>query len=109
MFGRQPSVIHLELEAIKNGLADESMLIIDVREPHEYAAGHIPGSLSLPLSQFDVAQLEQNKGKRLVFSCAAGVRSIKALELAQAAGFPLKEHYRGGFKEWAGMGEPVEV
>jgi rhodanese-related sulfurtransferase len=108
MFFKSPRVAHLDLDAVKAGLADGSMLVIDVREAHEYAAGHIPGSMLLPLSAFDTTRIPQDSGKRIVFSCAAGVRSIKALELAQAAGFDLQEHYRGGFKEWAGMGEAVE-
>jgi rhodanese-related sulfurtransferase len=103
-----PRVTHLDLATVKAGLADGSMLVIDVREPHEYAAGHIPGSVLLPLSQFEASRIPPDTGKRIVFSCAAGVRSQHALVMAQAAGLPLTEHYAGGFKEWYGMGEPVE-
>jgi rhodanese-related sulfurtransferase len=102
------TITHLDLETVKAGLADGSMLIVDVREPHEFAAGHIPGSVSLPLSRFDADDIPTESGKRIVFSCAAGVRSMQALALAQQAGHALTEHYRGGFKEWAMMGEPVE-
>jgi rhodanese-related sulfurtransferase len=83
------------------------MLLVDVREPHEFAAGHIPQSVSHPLSTFDPAALPLGDGRRIVFSCAAGVRSVRALELAQAAGLDLREHYRGGFKEWMMAGEPI--
>ncbi len=106
-WNKSPRVTDLDLETIKAGLAEGTMLVIDVREPHEYAAGHIPGSVLLPLSQFDPAQIPVQPGKRIVFSCAAGIRSIKALEIAQASGLDLVEHYRGGFKEWAGMGEEI--
>ena len=102
-------VTHLDLETVKAGLKDGSMLVIDVREPHEYERGHIPHSLPLALSQFDARLIPQASGKRIVFSCAAGVRSINALALAQAAGLALVEHYRGGFNEWAGSGEAVEI
>ena len=78
-----------------------------MREPHEYAAGHIPGSISHPLSTFDPDALRKFSG-RIVFSCASGVRSVRAIEFGRAAGLDLNEHYRGGFKEWAIMGEPVE-
>jgi rhodanese-related sulfurtransferase len=101
-------VTHLALDDVKAGLADGSMLIIDVREPHEYAMGHIPGAMPLPLSEFDPGLIPQGTGQRIVFSCAAGVRSIQALAIAQGAGLDLVEHYRGGFKEWAMMGEAVE-
>lgn len=102
-------IVHdLDIDAVKAGLADDSILIVDVREPHEYAAGHIPGAVSLPLSQFDPADLPNKPGKRIVLSCAAGVRSLRALEFAQAAGLDIDSHYLGGFKDWAMRGEPVE-
>jgi len=101
-------IVHdLDIDAVKAGLADGSILIVDVREPHEFAAGRIPGSLSRPLSQFDPADLHE-PGKRIVLSCAAGVRSLRALEFAQAAGLDIDSHYIGGFKDWAMRGEPVE-
>lgn len=101
-----PKVVDLDREDIKKGLADGSILLVDVREPHEFAAGHIPGAVSHPLSAFDPASLPE--GKRIVFSCQAGVRSVRALEFAQAAGLDIHEHYKGGFKDWALAGEPVE-
>lgn len=102
-------IVHdLDIDAVKAGLSDGSILIVDVREPHEYAAGHIPGSLSLPLSRFDPADLPNEPGRRVVLSCAAGVRSLRALEFAQAAGLDIDSHYIGGFKDWAMRGEPVE-
>ena len=103
-----PSVIHLDTNAVKVGIENGSMLIIDVREPHEFAAGHIPGSLSMPLSTFDPRDIPGDTGKCLVFSCAAGVRSLKALEIAQSAGVDLHEHYIGGFKGWHASGGAVE-
>ncbi len=99
----------VERGEVKAGLAAGSMLLIDVREPHEFAAGHIPGSVSLPLSQFDAALVPQGTGQRIVFSCAAGVRSQHALASVQAAGLDLAEHYAGGFREWQMAGELVET
>ncbi|HKH34095.1 MAG TPA: rhodanese-like domain-containing protein [Beijerinckiaceae bacterium] len=100
-------VVDLDIDDVKEGLASAAITLVDVREPHEYAAGHIPGSISHPLSTFDPDALRNFSG-RIVFSCASGVRSVRAIEFAQAAGLDLNEHYRGGFKEWAIMGEPVE-
>lgn len=104
----QSGVVDLDREEVKRGLADGSLVLVDVREPHEFAAGHIPGSVSHPLSTFDPALLpKETEGKRIVFSCRSGVRSVRAIELAQAVGLPVNEHYRGGFKDWAEAGEPV--
>ena len=68
------TVNDLDIDDIKTGLSDGSILLVDVREPHEFAAGHIPGSVSRPLSRFDPADLPNEPGKRIVLSCAAGVR-----------------------------------
>lgn len=103
------TITDLDLDTVKAGLADGSILIVDVREPHEFAAGRIPGSLSMPLSRFDPTELPRGEGRRIVFSCAAGVRSMHAIAAAQGAGLALQEHYRGGFKEWLASGEPVEA
>ncbi|WP_244610567.1 rhodanese-like domain-containing protein [Microvirga pakistanensis] len=106
MNASMPRVVDLDREDIKEGLQDGSILLVDVREPHEFAAGHIPGAVSHPLSSFDPSSLPE--GRRIVFSCAAGVRSVRALEFAQAAGLGIHEHYKGGFKDWVSAGEPVE-
>ncbi len=101
------NIIDVELDEVKRGLRDGSMLLVDVREPHEFAAGHIPNSVSHPLSTFDPAALPVEEGRRIVFSCAAGVRSVRAIEFAQAAGLGLSEHFAGGFKAWSLAGEPI--
>ena len=104
-------VVDLDRETVKRGLADGSMLVIDVREPHEYESGHIPGAVMHPLSTFDpaaVGDLVARDGRRPVFSCGSGVRSVHALRAAQAHGLAIDEHYKGGFKDWAASGEPVE-
>ncbi|WP_353183675.1 rhodanese-like domain-containing protein [Bosea sp. (in: a-proteobacteria)] len=97
----------LDIDDLKAGLADGSILLVDVREPHEFAAGHIPGAVSLPLSRFDPAELPSAPGRRVVFSCAAGVRSRHALAFAQSAGLDIDSHYAGGFKDWTTRGEPI--
>ncbi len=102
------TVVDLERDAIKAGLAEGTILLVDVREPHEFAAGHIPGSINVPLSTFHVAQLPEAGERRIVMSCAAGVRSVRALDMANEQGLALREHYRGGFKDWMSAGEPFD-
>jgi rhodanese-related sulfurtransferase len=100
-------IIDVERDTVKAGLADGSLVLVDVREPHEYAAGHIPGSVNLPLSAFDATLLPQD-GPTVVFSCAAGVRSAQAIMIAQRQGVPANRHYPGGMRDWVMAGEPVE-
>ncbi len=103
-------VENVSLEELKQGLADGSILLVDCREPNEYATGRIPGAILNPLQKFDPAALPKVEGKRVVLSCRSGSRSLKALELAQAAGrSDVTAHYPGGMMGWQAAGEPVEV
>ena len=106
MTASKPNIVDLDRSAIKQGLSDGSILLVDVREPHEFAEGHIPGSVSHPLSTFDATTIPTDK--RVVLSCRSGVRSARAAELAQVAGVDFREHYKGGFKDWSEAGEKVE-
>lgn len=101
-------VNHWTMDQVIEGLARDEIILVDVREPHEFAMGHIPGSVSMPLSGFDPAALPDEPGKRIVLSCAAGVRSLQAMQLAQQAGLDIDTHYAGGFKDWFMSGGEVE-
>jgi rhodanese-related sulfurtransferase len=104
-----PGQRDLSLEEVKQGLADRSILLVDVREPQEFAAGHIPGSVNLPLSGFDPSLIEPEPGQVVVFSCRSGVRTLKAIDASLAAGFPYEAHFPGSMLEWAGAGEEIEA
>ncbi len=103
-------VENVSRDELKKGLADGTITLVDVREPYEYEDGHIPGATLNALQTFDPAALPPAEdGKRIVLACRAGSRSLKALQLAQAAGrTDITAHYPGGFKEWDEAGEPVE-
>lgn len=98
----------LTRDDIKAGLAAGKILLVDVRERHEFVAGHIPGAISMPLSTFDPGELPVEADKRIVLSCAAGVRSMQAAMVARSEGVEVDAHYRGGFKDWLMAGEPVD-
>ncbi len=103
-------VENVSIEELKKGLADGSILLVDVREQNEYAAGRIPGATLNPLQKFDPKALPSVPGKRVVLSCRSGKRSLTALSLAQEAGRDdIRAHYPGGFQEWANSGEKVEA
>ena len=103
-----PVVEDVSLDALKAGLEDGSILLVDVREPNEWNAGHIEGAVLNPLSNFDPAALPKAEGKRVVLHCRSGKRSVTALGLAQDNGrADVRAHFAGGMLEWAGAGEPV--
>ena len=104
------TVENVSIDELKQGLADGTILLVDVREPHEYAAGRIPGASLNPLQNFDPAAIPKMEGKRVVFSCRSGHRSVTALGLAQSAGrTDVTAHYPGGMNGWQAAGEPVEM
>ncbi len=94
-------------EELRSCLANDAILLIDVREPHEFKAGHIPGAILMPLSVFEAEDIPDAHGKRIVFSCRSGVRSIQALKLAQQAGLKIIDHYKLGFNGWVSDGGEV--
>ena len=62
----------------------EGALLMDVREADEYAAGHIPGSVNVPLSA--ISQYSGNKNARIYVYCLRGARSRKAVKILQEIG-----------------------
>ncbi len=82
-----------------------SVVLVDVREPAEFAAEHISGALSHPLSAFDAADLP---AAELVFQCGSGKRSLTAVQRAAAAGLPHRAHLAGGIAAWKQAGMPTQ-
>ena len=89
-------------------LRSGTALVVDVREADEFAAGHIPGALNMPLSDFRPSQLPHPQGKMLVLSCAGGKRSAMALNKCSTAQAAVDTHLAGGFGAWRAAGLPVE-
>lgn len=79
--------------------------LIDVREPSEFAAERIHGSLLYPLSTFDPSALPKNI--EIIFQCGTGKRSAMAVARAQAAGFSHTAHLEGGLQAWKAAGFPT--
>jgi rhodanese-related sulfurtransferase len=102
------TVRDLSAEEVAAELAADRILLIDVREPRETAVERIPGAILLPLSVFDPAAIPYPNGRDVVFSCASGKRSIRASEIAQAAGLPYRSHLAGGIVAWKAAGLPTE-
>src|SRR5579871_562577 len=93
-------------EEVKTLLDAGRILLIDVREPTEFAAERIPGAMLYPLSTFDANQIPPDESRQVVFSCAAGGRSLTAARQRRALGQPAA-HLAGGISEWKAAGLPT--
>ena len=82
-------------------------VLVDVREPHEFAMEHIAGAASLPLSTFDPARLPAISDKRLLLMCASGVRCGIASQVMLRAGHSGIYRMAGGLMGWKASGGPV--
>ncbi|MEG3146515.1 rhodanese-like domain-containing protein [Sphingomonas sp. RT2P30] len=106
-FGKQTHPKEVGAKALREMLDRDAAMVVDVREPDEFAAGHIPGAVNLPLSRFDPALLPESEGKLLVLNCAAGRRSAMALAQCAKAGASVDTHLNGGFSAWQGAKLPI--
>jgi rhodanese-related sulfurtransferase len=89
-------------EMVANGAA-----VVDVREPHEYNAGHVPDAALIPVATVFARREELPRDKDLIFVCAVGQRSALACEMAAAAGLTRLYNLEGGTDAWVKAGQPV--
>ena len=102
--GAEPSYDGLEVTAAE--LAAEwkehpDLLVLDVREPHEYEIARIEGAKLIPLSQLPDRLGDLDGHREIVTHCHHGARSLKALEILKAAGFSKVRSLRGGIDAWS--------
>ena len=90
-------------EMLQNGA-----VVIDVREPHEYNAGHVPDAALIPVNTVYARREELPRDKDVIFVCAVGQRSALACEMAAAAGLTRLFNLEGGTDGWIKAGLPVD-
>ena len=87
----------------------EKAVVVDIREPAEYAAGHITGSRNVPLAQIDGAkELPTNKALPVVVVCATGARAGRAVSTLRRLGHAGAVGLAGGLAAWREAGLPTE-
>jgi rhodanese-related sulfurtransferase len=91
-------------------LKDQGALLVDIREPGEYARVHIPGSANVALSGFQNATLALGPNQPVVYLCASGNRTaVYAAQLAAKAGTAEAFVLTGGISAWMGAGLPTDT
>ncbi len=81
--------------------------VLDVRQPEEYRAGHIPGAALIPLGELRRRAGELPKDREIICVCASGSRSSSATRELGAAGFRAT-NMSGGMHAWGRSGLPVK-
>ena len=104
-----PKIIDVDAETAKKWVDDGDATLIDVRESPELDEVKITGAQHNPMSQFDPDALPNETGKKLIFICAHGMRSVQVGQYLLNSG-KLNEAYNmtGGTAAWAQAGLPFE-
>ncbi|MBE3589788.1 MAG: molybdopterin-synthase adenylyltransferase MoeB [Firmicutes bacterium] len=86
---------------------DPDVVFFDVREPHEYERGHIPGSRLLPLDDLARRMAEIPRDRVCIFVCDRGVKSGLAVEILRAGGHERAYNLQGGLLAWQNRRLPL--
>lgn len=98
----------VDVEQARRWLEGGKAVVLDVREPEEYATGHLPGAVSLPQAEIASRLQELHPDREYLVVCAGGVRSLRAVHYLRAMGFVKATSLSGGTDAWAAAGLPVE-
>jgi rhodanese-related sulfurtransferase len=103
---RQTSGPALDTLGATRLINDSNAIVLDVREPAEFAAGHMPNARNIPLGELDKRVGDLPQGKPVLVCCASGARSGKAISLLRKGG---REAFNlaGGMAAWRQAGLPV--
>lgn len=108
MTDSQPVLRNLFIEDYRAQIALSDHVLLDVREGEEWAMGHAPGALHIPLYDLPERLSEVPQGKPVVVMCASGVRSLYGGQFLVENGFSDVYSLDGGINLWARKGLPIE-
>jgi rhodanese-related sulfurtransferase len=95
------------LQQLQSG---DKPLVIDVRTPQEYSAGHVPSAINIPHTEIAarLGEISQHKDQPVVIYCKSGRRAAIAATALQQAGFTRLLHLEGDMAAWHANGLPQE-
>jgi cytochrome c peroxidase len=105
----QSAVQHMTVDDAQKLLADKKVVVLDIRTPEEFRAGHIHGATNINFraAEFDRQIAALPKDTAYLLHCASGNRSTQALPVFQKYEFKKLMHLDGGIKAWEKAGLPV--
>jgi molybdopterin/thiamine biosynthesis adenylyltransferase/rhodanese-related sulfurtransferase len=104
MFGRVPEISVEDLKALRD--RGERLVLVDVREPHEYPISDLPDSVKIPLGTLPQSLDRLSKEDDIVVYCRTGGRSGNAVQFLQKAGYARAKNLAGGINRWAEAIDP---
>jgi rhodanese-related sulfurtransferase len=107
MLTTAPSVPEIDVDALLERRSDA--LVLDVREPGEYARhGHVPGAINVPQADLASRLDELPRDRPLLTVCRGGVRSLRAGQYLKQAGFGDVASVKGGTEAWRAAGNRLD-
>lgn len=89
--------------------ADRNLVVLDVRSPEEFVAGHVPGAVNVPYDQIATRLAEVPKDKDVVLYCRSGRRVGIAAQVLAQNGYTRLQHLEGDMPAWVAQGRPTET
>ncbi len=94
------------LSEVKDGIRNQQVTLLDVRGEDEWKAGHVPGSVNLPVGKLDQQAGSLPKGRPVIVHCQTGARAAIAASVLKAGGLADVRVFAGGYAEWTAAGQP---
>ncbi len=107
MLTTAPPVQDVDFEALESRPPDA--VVLDVREPQEYAHGHVPGTVSLPQADLASRLAEVPRDRPVFVICQSGMRSLRASQFLKQMGYERVVNVPGGTDAWRRAGKPIEL
>jgi rhodanese-related sulfurtransferase len=101
---RTPTIDVNELETL---IAQDAVRVLDVRDPWEFAMGHVPDAIHIPMQELPARLAELAHDKPYAVICASGGRSEGATDFLIARSFVGAMSVWGGTSAWARSGRPI--
>lgn len=108
MFRMAPDPREISNDEAAQSYGADDVVFVDCREPDEWAAGHMPGAIHIPLGQLAAKAKDVPKDKKVIAVCRSGNRSLYAVDILAGSGVQDVKSMAGGMIEWAQKGRPVE-
>jgi rhodanese-related sulfurtransferase len=104
------SVVSISVDKAKAMLGKSGVIFLDVREPKEYKAGHVPNAINIPrgLIEFKVTSKIPDKAAQIIIYCKSGGRACLTAFNLTRMGYTNIKNIDGGWQAWSRKGYPVE-